>query len=77
MWVRAVTEQVAAATHTPLVDWGGALHDVNNAYQETLWYADVFAGPAWHSVRNIDGVHLDGEGPRRAASWTAYAIAKL
>jgi hypothetical protein len=76
-WVRAVTEQVAAATSTPMVDWGDALHDVNDAYQELLWYADLFAAPAWHVVRRSDGVHLDGEGGRRAASWTAYAIGRL
>jgi hypothetical protein len=76
-WVRAVTEQVAAATSTPMVDWGGALHDVNDAYQELLWYADMFAAPAWHVVRRNDGVHLDGEGGKRAASWTGHAIAQL
>ncbi len=56
-------------------DWWSALTDALGAYQHDLWYADLFSDPAWHVVRQDDGVHLTPDGGRRAASWTAAAIA--
>ena len=55
-------------------DWWTALTDVLGSYQHDLFYADVFADPAWHVVRTDDGEHLSPDGARRAASWTAAAI---
>ena len=75
--IRNATLAVAEEMDVAVVDWGGALHDVYGGYQQLLWYADVFAEPAWHAVRDPDGVHLAPDGARRAASWTAYAVARL
>jgi hypothetical protein len=58
-------------------DWSSALTDMLGNYQHDLWYADLWADPAWHQVRLDDGVHFTPDGARRAASWTAATIASL
>jgi hypothetical protein len=58
-------------------DWTNALADVDGAYQRELWYADLFAEPAIHTVRDPDGVHLAGDGPARSAGWLAVTVAQI
>jgi hypothetical protein len=73
--LRDVTLHVAGAQGVPVVDWGEALHDVLGRYAQLLWYADAFAEPTWHVVRDGDGIHLTPDGARRAATWIGYTIA--
>ncbi len=73
--LRTVTLHVAEAQGVPVVDWGEALHDVLGRYAQVLWYAEVFADPAWHVVRDGDGIHLTPDGARRAATWIGHTIA--
>jgi hypothetical protein len=74
-WLRVITRQVADAQSVPIVDWGQALHDVLGLYAQVLWYADVFAEPTWHVVRDGDGIHLTPDGARRAATWIGHTVA--
>jgi hypothetical protein len=60
-----------------LCDWTSALADENGAYQQELWYADPFADPAVHQVRDPDGVHLAVDGPARSADWLAVTVAQI
>jgi lysophospholipase L1-like esterase len=64
----------AVETGATLANWSDALVDSDGNYQQVLNYADVFADPAPHTVRNDDGVHLTVDGARRTAEWTVAAL---
>jgi len=66
--------RVCAQLGVQRADWFTALSDTGGNYQEWLSYADVFSDPAWHHVRDPDGIHLLPDGAERAATWTAQAI---
>jgi lysophospholipase L1-like esterase len=66
--------RLALTNHLALANWSDALADASGNYQQVLSYGDLFGGPALHTVRNDDGVHLTADGARRTADWTAAAM---